>query len=240
MSAANRGPERRDTISQFGHVTPAALRDLDIRHALRAHLAHVHAGDTHTRVIEEMELCLNAARVDLAVVNGRLEGFEIKSDRDRLDRLARQADVYNRVFDRMTVVAGQRHLPSAIEAIPVWWGVSEARAVEDGVELRVIRPAQNNPEPDGYSVAQLLRRAEALAILDQAGASRGVRSKSLPFVWQRLVDALPADELACRVRDALIARADWRSRRPSSAHDATSLRRARSSDFRSGLPPHRR
>lgn len=74
MGAANPNPERRGTIDRPVTLGSHSLRDLDIRRALRAHFAKVHAGDDRTRVFEEMELGLNAARVDLAVVNGRLEG----------------------------------------------------------------------------------------------------------------------------------------------------------------------
>lgn len=237
---ANPTPERRDTIGWHDSAGTHALRDLDIRHALRAHLAEVHAGDVHTRVFEEMELGLNAARVDLAVVNGRLEGFEIKSDRDRLDRLGRQAEVYNRIFDHVTVVAGRRHVEGALGEIPEWWGVMAAEATADGVRLCVVRATRTNPAPDGYSVAQMLRRPEAMAILEDIGAADGVRSKSLPHVWQRLADVLPADELGRRVRDALVVRADWRESRQSSAGGGSSRPRARLSGSRSVLPPHKR
>jgi hypothetical protein len=240
VDTANPTPEPSDTIEPPDSADSRPLRDLDIRHALRAHFADVHAGDTHTRVFEEMELGVNAARVDLAVVNGRLEGFEIKSDHDRLDRLPRQAEVYNRVFDCVTVVTGRRYIDAVVEAIPTWWGVTAAEASREGVRLRVVRPTQANPAPDTYSVAQLLRRAEALAILEEVGAADGVRSKPLPHVWQRLADALPADELGRRVRDALVIREDWRESRRSSAGGDRSRPRARSSGSRSVLPPHKR
>jgi hypothetical protein len=240
MNPANPTPEPRDTIDRPATPGSHALRDLDIRCALRAHFAEVHAGDDHTRVFEEMEVGLNAARVDLAVVNGRLEGFEIKSDHDRLDRLARQAEVYNRVFDCVTIVAGRRHVHDVVEAIPEWWGVTAAESCDNGVVLRIVRPAQANPTPDGYSVAQLLRRPEALAILEEIGAAGGVRSKSLPYVWQRLVDTLSMEELGRRVRDTLVTRADWRGSQQSSAGGAMSRPRARLSGSRSALPPHKR
>jgi hypothetical protein len=227
-----RRPSSRDTL--------ASLRDLDIRRALRAKLVQRHAGDAHTLMVEEMELCLNAARVDLAVVNGRLEGFEIKSDRDRLDRLAGQADVYNRVFDRMTVVSGTRHLHGVVEAVPDWWGVLVAERVGGEVELREIRAALANPTPDPYSVAQLLWRPEALAILEDLDAARGLRSKPLPFLWSALVDLLEPVELARRVRDTVVARGDWRGSRRSSEGGETSRRLSKSSGSRSDLPPHRR
>lgn len=80
------------------------LRDLDIRRALRALLAEGHAGEPGARVVDELGIRQGSARVDLAVINGSINGFEIKSDADRLDRLGRQRDAYGTVLDTVTLV----------------------------------------------------------------------------------------------------------------------------------------
>jgi hypothetical protein len=53
-------------------------------------------------IIDELGLCRGTVRVDIAVVNGVLKGYEIKGDQDTLRRLASQAATYNRIFDTMT------------------------------------------------------------------------------------------------------------------------------------------
>jgi hypothetical protein len=53
-----------------------------IREALKRHLNHLHAGDAKLRIIEELGVEHGAARIDIAVINGVLHGYEIKSDRD--------------------------------------------------------------------------------------------------------------------------------------------------------------
>ena len=63
------------------------MRDRDVRQALLAHLAELHAGDPDTRIVEEMGVWCGTARIDVAVVNGELCGFELKSERDTLERL---------------------------------------------------------------------------------------------------------------------------------------------------------
>src|SRR4029077_13805561 len=69
---------------------------------------------------------------DVAVVNGALDGFELKSDRDRLDRLARQSEIYGAVFDRMTLVVGPRHERQAARMIPDWWGLERTEPLTGG------------------------------------------------------------------------------------------------------------
>lgn len=56
--------------------------------------SHVSARHAERLVVEELGLFHGASRVDLAVVGRSLHGYEIKSDRDSLDRLEQQAADY--------------------------------------------------------------------------------------------------------------------------------------------------
>lgn len=52
----------------------------------------------------------SSARVDLAIVGDEFIGIEIKSERDTLKRLSHQVSTYSKFFDRVVVVAAERHL----------------------------------------------------------------------------------------------------------------------------------
>jgi hypothetical protein len=62
-------------------------------------------------VINELPLGNTSVRADLVTLSNdnSLCGIEIKSERDNLTRLHRQADVYLQYFDRVIVVVGERH-----------------------------------------------------------------------------------------------------------------------------------
>jgi hypothetical protein len=218
------------------------LRDLDIRLALKQRLMACHADDPDLRLFDELELCLHEARVDLAVINGQLEGFEIKSDRDTLSRLDRQAEVYGRVFDRMTVVAGRRHLNAVLECAPAWWEVVEAVRDRGGeVVLQRKRRGRANPGRDPGAIASLLWRAEALAVLERHALAGGLRSRPCAQLWEALAMGVPLHTLRAEVRAALCAREGWRAEKGPSSGDDTSRRPARSSGSRfRRLPPHKR
>ena len=94
------------------------MRDHDIRAALRAKLSRDFAGDDNTCIVEEMGVWSGSVRIDMAVINGELSGFELKSDRDTLERLPFQADLYSRVFDRVSLVVGERHFQRAVDYVP--------------------------------------------------------------------------------------------------------------------------
>jgi len=187
------------------------MKDGDIRAALKRKLARYYENDSGTLVLEEVGLRHGAIRVDLAVVNGRLHGFELKSDRDRLVRLPRQCATYNAVFDRMTLVVGQRHINRAIQMVPEWWGVELAtRDADDIVDLTIVRDSLDNPAPEPLAIAKLLWREEALALLMELGLARGLLSKPRANLHAKLADECELQFLRYRVRDRLRNRADWR------------------------------
>ncbi|CPU03555.1 Uncharacterised protein [Mycobacteroides abscessus] len=186
------------------------MRDYDVRVALRRRLDIEHAGDDSTRVVEELGLC-EEVRIDFAVINGSLTGFELKSERDTLVRLPRQAATYNRVFDYVYLVSAQRHVDHACEVIPTWWGILIAESgCGTDLSLRTHRRARRNPSVDPSAVVQLLWRDEALAILERLGADTGVRSKPREFVWGRLIESVSLTGLRREVRNVLKARRGWR------------------------------
>jgi hypothetical protein len=144
-----------------------------------------------------------SVRIDVAVINGELCGFELKSDRDTLERLPHQAELYSRVFDRVTLVAGGKHAAKAFDLVPDWWGCTIAIMHGTRVKLTDVRTAAINPKPDAYLVAQLLWKEEALALLQKYDIARGCRSKRVKELHQRLAQELPLPMLAEGVRATL-------------------------------------
>lgn len=184
------------------------MRDRDVRVAVRRWLDTLHAGDENTRVVEEMGIWAGSVRIDVAVINGELHGFELKSARDTLGRLPGQASLYSEVFDRVTLVAAEKHLEKAAGLIPNWWGLS--RAIGDSeIQIDHVRAPERNPNPNLLQVARLLWRAEMADILELHGLIRGVKSKPADILAHRLAAELPADLLRFEVRAALKARQNW-------------------------------
>jgi len=189
------------------------MRDLDIRSALRRHLGRVHRHELGTLIIDELGLCSGTARVDMAVVNGSVNGYEIKSELDTLERLPSQQEIYNKTLDSVTIVASGPHLAKIEEMVPAWWGIRQAVAVDDGIQLDMIRPPGTNPAVDPLSIAQFLWRDEVLAALQALGLDEGMRSKPRRLLWRKLVESIGLDELRDLVRNYLKARENWRSGR---------------------------
>ena len=105
------------------------LRDSHIRSALLGELEARFPSEDDDLILQEF--ACKAARIDIAVVNGALHGFEIKSDCDSLDRLSTQIAEYGKIFDFVTLVAGRKLLDYGKATIPKWWGVMLATGDAD-------------------------------------------------------------------------------------------------------------
>lgn len=186
----------------------AIAHDHQLRALLKAHLsARVGVED---RVVDEFSLAFGAVRADVALVNGHMEGFEIKAGRDTLKRLPAQVQAYNQVFEFSWVVTTPGHLSGVREVVPRGWGLLVAKADEQGGELVQVRRAQRNVKRNTEHLARLLWREEALAQLETLGLSKGLKTKPKIALFAALAQAMTADALSTYVRTCLKSRANWR------------------------------
>jgi hypothetical protein len=185
------------------------MHDVDVRIAVRRRLRDEHLGDDDTRIVEEMGIWNGAVRIDLAVINGELAGYELKSARDTLARLPAQAALYNTVFDRVHLVAAEKHIEHALSVVPDWWGIIVACPASTFLQLELVRSSCVNVEIDELQLARLLWRDEALSVLASHDADRGVRSGNREKIADRLAGSLPVEQLRYEVRRCLKVRSGW-------------------------------
>ena len=187
--------------------------DAEIRRTLIDHLRGIHERHAETAFIEELGLCRGQVRVDVAVVNGSLHGYEIKSDRDTLRRLVAQVGLYSRVLDNATLVVGRRHVDEAVTTLPDWWEILGVDDSRHELQLRTLRRGYRNPARDARSLVELLWLDDAQALLHARDGLRGYRSRPRRDLWDRVCALYSVDEIADVVRDRLKARAAARSLR---------------------------
>ena len=173
-----------------------------------------HLADPDTLVVDELGLLNGGARVDIAVVNGTVHGYELKSASDTLARLPKQIAAYCAVLDYVTLVVAANHANAALEVVPDWWGILIATMNTAGeVELKAQRSARENPSVDPKALARLLWRDEALEELERRGLADGVRSKPRREVYAKLTATVPLSDLRAVVRRQLKRREGWRADR---------------------------
>lgn len=189
-----------------------STNDKIIRKELKERIKNIY-NSSPVRIIEELFLEDGATRIDIAVVNGILHGYEIKSDLDTLVRLPKQMSAYNSVFDKITLVVGEQHLHESFRLIPDWWGVLIAKTNQENgmVYFNEVREASENPHQEKISIVKLLWKNEALELLDSIGGAYGYRTKTKDIIHERISNVLDLNTIKTKVRKTLLlSRSNWR------------------------------
>lgn len=193
-----------DMPQSFATMVTSPATEREIRDRL---LAWLTGGDVANGIVsEEFPLHTDGARIDVVQLGTEFVGYEIKSDQDTFDRLAKQLHAYNRVFDRLYLVCGPRHIAQALALLPPWWGILRAtRGMDSAVELQTVRAAMLNIRQEAFSLASLLWRDEALTVLKSANITTPKKASS-HLLWEQLAISVPMDALRLAVMGLLIQR----------------------------------
>lgn len=186
--------------------------DHEIRDALhRKKLSNPHYHRPDTLVVDELGLLHGSNRVDVAVINGCIHGYEIKSSRDTLKRLNSQLKAYSITLQKLTFVVAPNHVDELMKSIPEWVGVIVATKGKKGaISFRTLRLAKKNPNFDIVSASHLLWKNEAQSLLK----SKGFRAKDINLCRKDLYDLIgkniDSNEIVSSIRSALMSRENWR------------------------------
>ncbi len=192
-------------------MLPNMMREIDVRQALHdSEIRRIVSYDPLSLVVDELGVLEGKYRIDVAVINEHFHGYEIKSASDNLNRLQAQQQSYNRIFDRMTLVADERHVVEAIKIVPPWWGLIAVSNKDGKPHLNEIWPSRLNLNVDPHSLCQLLWRDEALQILRDLGLHKELQNKSRKLMWKLLATVLETTELRQNISAKLRTRKDWR------------------------------
>ncbi len=185
--------------------------DAEIRVALRTKYLRHERSRADTLIVDELGLAHAKSRVDLAVINGFIHGYEIKSAKDNLDRLGTQIHVYRQTLQKLTVVAARRHVAEVLDRVPDWCGVLEVKqGPRGGISFDECREASLNPDVDPVMLAHLLWRPEVVQILHGLGyENRALRQPRLEL-YRMLCQSVSVDELTSFIGSFMSRRSTWR------------------------------
>lgn len=179
-----------------------ARPEIVVRNALRYRvLADTHGAEG---TVDEFWVPQSNERADLAVIGRWMDGFEIKTERDSLRRLPRQAIAYGRLFDRCTVVVAKKHSEGAEQLLPGWWGITTIH-MNGSVSFTTVRKARANPALDPEILVRLLWRDEVMAALIDLGHEPDRRAPRASL-WRQLLATVTLTQLRRVVRRAVLSR----------------------------------
>ena len=167
--------------------------------------------DPTTRMIYEMDICYGSSKVDIAVVNGKMHGYEIKSERDTLKRLPYQIEAYGKIFDTVSIVVANDHLEKVDKLIPKFWGIYSVEKSEDRARLVRKRQAKINPSVDIFLLSQLLWKEELIYLLMANDICKGIMSKTRQQLGKITVDKIDHTIIKDFVRKSLKSREEWKA-----------------------------
>jgi len=186
------------------------MRDFDVRKLLRVTYLEQYLKDTDSLVMEEVAVHKGSSRIDIAVFNGSIHGYEIKSDLDTLERLPTQITHYSKVFDYITVICGSKHTEKVDKLLPDYYGIIEVKEKIKQLGCTVLRKPIINPERDCKAILDLLWKEELSQILELLNITKGLKNKTKAKQIEVIGPMLDADLASKYVRELIKLRGDWR------------------------------
>ena len=183
------------------------MRDVDIRNILHSYLTaknrHIH----DSIIVEELSVKNGLARIDMAVINGIIHGYEIKSEVDTLNRLSNQIEHYNTSLEKISIAISPLHKEKVIERVPEWWGIIE---ITDGNMIWELRKAKENPNLNITDFLLLLWKDEMFEIIERNNINykRYLNRRALIEI---MVENIKRKKLLFEVRQTLKSRKNWRN-----------------------------
>lgn len=191
----------------------ATTKDSDIRTALHAKRFRRIRAQRDTLIIDELGLAHAKSRIDIAVINGCIHGYEIKSAKDTLDRLASQIDVYRETLQKLTIVAAPKHVSGILAKAPQWCGLIAAeQGTRGGINFHLVRNAATNPDIDPVMLAHLLWRDEVIYLLGQAGYAPKDLRWPRKRLYEMLCEITSLRDITASIRGFMARRQAWRDR----------------------------
>lgn len=179
------------------------MKDKDIRRVIFDYLEE---NVNKIRIFEESPI--KNSRCDFYTVTDRLTGYEIKSDADSYERLARQIKDYDTFFDENYIVIGATHKIHVAKKIPEHWGIICITDTDEGFEVETLRPAKPNPKLKRRNQILKLWNPEISSVLRQ-NKLHVYNGKSKAFRAAYMIKSVPDEKLREHICHELFER-DYR------------------------------
>lgn len=182
---------------------PDILGDKEIRHFLKLRLAR--SIPAPRAILEELRVHNGNAIADIVTIHNDSHCYEIKSDKDSVERVQRQAQFYDVAFRRVTLVTTARHLERALIFAPSHWGILIAKATQGRVVFTHVRSARLNERFTKQLALLTLWRSE-LATLAEPIAVSSLAKLSRKTLAELLSESLSTAKVSQEIGRQLVSR----------------------------------
>jgi len=194
----------------IGHKV-SETSDKEIREAFHIKRLRSYHDCPDTMVIDELGVAHGKNRIDIAVVNGCIHGYEIKSSKDNLLRFPSQLESYAQCFEKLSVVSAENHLDELTQSTPEWCGIVLAKkGVRGGINFSTIRRSKQNPSVDIMAMAHFLWKKETIELLVSLGANKEMLKGARLNLYKNLSEMITVPELSSKIKSLFMSREKWR------------------------------
>ena len=186
--------------------------DTEIRAALHRKKLMAYRNAPETVVVDELGLSHAKVRVDIAVINGCIHGFEIKSALDTLNRLPSQLEFYTQCSASSLSSAHLGTWSESHRSSPIGAAYGSYKGSRGAVTFATLRRGRSNSGLDPVQLAHLLWHPEAAALLARYGASPKELRQSRKQLYTDLAAHMTVRELTAAIREFMLKRQAWRDR----------------------------
>lgn len=187
------------------------LNELEIKQEFYNQRLQNDIKDSDTLVIDELGLLHGKSRADIAVINGKFIGYEIKGENDTLKRLATQIDAYSNIFDNVSLILTEKHIEKSLQILPDWCGIILVEKNDNNATFfSTIRKQKKNHNIKPYCIAQLLWSNEVRSILNNIYFERLPKNTNRALLYKILIENVSLTELKIIVKKFLLNRKNWR------------------------------
>lgn len=167
-----------ERVSHFFNSVFEVLKKREHRneYVYKAVLAHKVLLGTHSLKTTAMlnEFGVGENKADIVMFNGTSAIYEIKSERDSLNRLKQQITAYRKVCAEVNVITGYKHLENVLDLVPEDVGIL---LLTDRNQISTLREASNRPErTEPEVIFYSIQLNEAKQIL----RNRGIKIPDVP------------------------------------------------------------
>ncbi|EHQ5004380.1 sce7726 family protein [Salmonella enterica] len=196
------------------------LREQDVKVALIDWLFRKGLLENAT-IINEMVVANWSRRADLAVANGHLQAFEIKSDFDSLKRLDGQLETFTSRFEKVTVVCAPKFTYEIAKKVKSDVGVIEYLNTNKGVRFKIVQRGRTAVLGNKKVYINFLLKKELQLLLIENG--KKFLFESGREALERIAEQIPLS----RIRDFVLKSIKQRYKETSDDY----LNKLSSSDF---------
>lgn len=189
--------------------------DEEIRSAFHKKRLRKYHDCPNTLIVDELGLAHGKSRVDIAVLNGFIHGYEIKSSKDTLSRFPSQFSQYRKSLEKVSIISAPNHIDKLDNITPKWCGLILAnKGSRGGIHFSTIRSPKINPEVESVFLGHLLWRKEILDLLINLGVDKTLLRGPKIDLYRQLSEIIPIRELSRKIRETFMARENWRVDQP--------------------------